>query len=795
MIFANMYAMGTQVSAIIDIFRNLFFFIDGIVYSLIPLVYNLIFSLYDLNTLFNDNGATLSKIVTNMKTTVYSFIAIVMFFRVAVSLLTMLVDPSLIEHKEKGAGKIVLNIAICLVLIVVVPVLFRVAKDIQTRAMNEHWIEKIVIGDDFGTNERYTLGNELALSTWSVFLNPVDANSAVTSAYNSIFNDERSIGIGAVWPITKLYVVLNSTSGVPILSDIVGKIFPTANDVLNLFDSGTHYQLSYIWLLSTIVGIYVLSSLLKMMIDVAYRSLKFFALELLSPIAIISYIDPNSSQKGLFSKWSNEVFKTYLSLFIRIFVLALASVLLRAFKLSDLSANSLTNWTGNTLVVKLIYVLAATAFIKNAPKMIDDLFGTTISKGSDTKSAHQLLGGLLGGAALATAGSISGAVIAKATGKNAATGALKGAWQGAKKGYDAGKKGGMNGMVGVVEGGFGVVQDQKKKYGYSVDKERERRINNLEGKVDAVDRAKKDAIADLDANGKSKYLDILRTGKKYNGRTYGKGLEHDDTLENMIKKNAGGLARDEILHAGDQGYLDLRRLKYEQDNGAALAERTLENAKQDYSDRRSRFDTSTDKKQVYIEYATKHARNIYADMDEAALRAEFERLVGAQRDSLLTSGNNQAKIDFIVSQTGADRTTVQGMSDAQLDASIQTIASNKISNYGAASDTDKMSQLVDITTSNISQDISGLNDAEVGTRFDKLNLDLIESTYGNTYGNIESDYKKAKGDADAAGKALEDYVKTRGIGDIDSDYAIADSRHKAKVQAQQRNGSNGNNTP
>ena len=134
MIIANMYAMGTQVSPIIEIFRNLFFFIDGIVYSLIPLAYNLIFSLYDLSTLFSDNGAALSKIVSNLTTTIYSFIAIFMFFRVAVSLLTMLVDPALIEDKEKGLGKIVMNVGICLVLIVLVPVLFRVAKDIQTSA-------------------------------------------------------------------------------------------------------------------------------------------------------------------------------------------------------------------------------------------------------------------------------------------------------------------------------------------------------------------------------------------------------------------------------------------------------------------------------------------------------------------------------------------------------------------------------------------------------------------------------------------------------------------------------------
>lgn len=745
MVFANMYAMGTQVSAILDIFRNLFFFIDSIVYSIIPLVYNLIYSLYDLNTLFSDNGAALKKIVSNMTTTIYSFISIFMFFRVAVSLLTMLVDPSLIEDKEKGAGKIVLNIAICLVLIVVVPVLFRVAKDVQKRAMNEHWIEKMIIGEDFGTNERYTLGNELALSAWSVFLNPVEANSAVESAYNSVFNNPNSIGIGAVWPLTKMFVVLNATSGIPILSDIVGKVFPMVNDVLNLFDAGTHYQLSYVWLLSTIVGIYIISSLLKMMIDVAYRSLKFFALELLSPIAIMSYIDPNSAKKGLFKKWSDEVIKTYLSLFIRIFVLAIATVLLRAFKLSDLSTNSITNWTGNTLIVKLVYVLAASAFIKNAPKMIDELFGTTMSKGSDTKSAHQILGGIFGGAALAAAGSISGAAVAKATGKNALTGALKGGWQGAVKGYNAGKKGGMEGMVGVVEGGIGVVNDQKKKYGYSVDRERERRINALEDKVETVDRAKKDAIKDLEAGGEAKYKSLLRKGATYNGRRYGQGLESDDRLKNTIKKNAGGLARDEILHAGDEGYLSLRRLVYTQKNGEAMAQRTLELAQEDFQTNNSAYQNSTNKQQYIIDF-----------IQETRDR-KVDSFRGAERD---------IREKMAIKELGITAAAAHAMSDVDLETQFTVH--------------------VNATAAATTSSIGTMSEAQLDAQFVKENGSRIEATYGHSYGDIAADAAKAKGDADAASKALEDYVKTHGLGDIDSDYAVADSRHKAKKQEEAR---------
>ena len=84
------------------------------------------------------------------------------------------------------------------------------------------------------------------------------------------------------------------------------------------------------------------------------------------------------------------------------------------------------------MIVKLFYVLALIAFLKNAPKFIDELFGTTISKGSDTKSVHQLLSGIIGGGATPVAGGISGAVAAGKTGKNIAKGAISGAWAGSK---------------------------------------------------------------------------------------------------------------------------------------------------------------------------------------------------------------------------------------------------------------------------------------------------------------------------------------------------------------------------
>jgi len=535
--FANLYALGTQVSLISDIFRVLSFFLDGIIYSLIPAVYGLIYSLYDFSVMFGDK-TILTELVKNVTSTVYSFLAIYMFFRVAFSLITMLVDPATIDDKEKGAKKIVTNIMICLLLIVVVPKIFEYARVIQTKVMSEQLIEKVVFGDEFGENDKYSLGNELSLSVWGMFLSPVQPNAATLSAYNSLFNNQDALGFGAVWPVTKVLAVLNSVTGIPIVADVFGRL-PIFNNVANVFDAGTYYQLSYVYILSTIVGAYVLWTFIKLMIDIAYRSIKFFALELISPIAIISYIDPVSSKKGLFSKWMNETVKTYISLFIRVFVFAFTAVLLRAFSLSELQADK-------NIFVNIFYILAVIAFIKNAPKFIDNLFGTTISKDSDTKFASDMFRGVMGGATVGVAGAISGAVVAKKTGQSVFKGALSGGWNGFGKGYSSGKKGDM---IGVVKGGIDTYSGQAKKYGYNVDKAYERDLANMERYVKKGKDAKTAAIMQADANDRYDIKALFnKRGRTVNGFevTYS-NLIGDAEAEGLYKKYMATVAENGII--------------------------------------------------------------------------------------------------------------------------------------------------------------------------------------------------------------------------------------------------------
>lgn len=762
---AALFGLGATSVGVVDMMRVIFFFLDSIVYSLIPVVYRGIFALYDIDKIIGVGNT--QNLLNTAKETVYSLLAIFMFFRVAFSLITMLVDPSLIDDKSKGAKKIVLNIFICLGLIVVVPVFFRVAKNIQTRVLEEKIIERAVGGDIYSNDQNYNLGNELALSTWSVFLQPVVDEGDAYDAWKGVFES----GNPTIWPLPVLATHLNDTTG-GILGGLATKIAGVAA-ILRATGTVT-YQLGYIWLISGLVGIYVVWTMIKMLIDVAYRSIKFLLLEVISPIAIISYIDPKSSEKGLFSKWLSETLKTYLSLFIRIFIFAMVSVILKQISVSSF-------FDEGNILTRLFFILALVAFMKTAPKFIDNLFGTEISKGSDTKFASDLLKQGLGFVSGAAIGGISGGVVAKRTGQPVFKNVMKNAWQGGQKVSGAAKKGGLGGLTGVISSGFGTVADVKKGLGYNVDKDQEKLIDNLEENVvPKAEQAKKAASSSF-ADG-SKINSILNEGRKVNGRTYGMGLEGDDKFKNAIIKNAAGLAADEVKHSDDEEYLKYRRLVADAKITDAMASRAYELAKEKYEHDESEYVGAKNKASYVISLANDVARKEYGQMDAASIQAEFTRQLENYKNtarSSFQSSNRTSQIELIVG-AGVDRTQAEQMNETQLssayDVVLDTISNNRTTAFNNGSASDKVNLTVDLKTSNVSHEVAGASERDLGIMFSELNEKNIIATFGNSLGNMAADSGKAAGDVKTAEDVLDKYLnsgKGKKAKDIDTAYKIA----------------------
>ena len=82
--------------------------------------------------------------------------------------------------------------------------------------------------------------------------------------------------------------------------------------------------MEYKYIFSTVVGVVVILLLITFCMDIAVRSIKLAFLQLVAPIPIISYVDPKSGKDGMFKKWYEMCFKTYISLFIRLIALYFA---------------------------------------------------------------------------------------------------------------------------------------------------------------------------------------------------------------------------------------------------------------------------------------------------------------------------------------------------------------------------------------------------------------------------------------------------------------------------------------
>lgn len=259
--------------------------------------------------------------------------------------------------------------------------------------------------------------------------------------------------------------VLNTMSSCPdvddqtskeCVKDIKGNVLVDNDKAISDIDDE---KLSISWLIAIIVGIVVIIYLAVLCIEVVVRSLKLMLLQMISPIAIISYVSPKDK---VFGQWAKMYASTYLDLFIKLFAIKLGAELISAIKFSG------------SVIKDLILILGCLAFMKIIPTMISKIFGIDIASGTLKDSLGMLKAGVgaTAGAALAAgAGIIGGAV---------AGGAVQGG-KFKKFVFGAGNalKSGAAGFVGGAASGYGgnVLGGAKKR----TTKDQQHRIANASG--------------------------------------------------------------------------------------------------------------------------------------------------------------------------------------------------------------------------------------------------------------------------------------------------------------------------
>lgn len=374
--------------------------LDAVAFTLIDNAYDLIVT-FSEGTLFD--GTTLTKVMNNL----YIIIAIFALFRVALLLVNAIISPDKLMDKEAGLGKILTNTIIMFVLLILTPILFDEAINIQETIVKENYIQRLFldVGEPDPKTGKYSIDNPgkgMRSIAISALITIPDEVAEMRE------NKEAGCGDGSGKPCDKAITAYNQMKEENDFSfKTLGKHIATK---VKDNDGNEIFVYDYLFFVSFFVGIAITYVLLSFAIDIAVRMVELSVLKILSPIFIATYIDPKSAKSGAFHKWLQTVGKTYASLFIKLAILSIMLMLLGLLNEVDLPDN------GNWVFTKLLLLFAVLIFAKKAPKWIGGMIGVD-GEGSG-------LGGLgiakkLGGAALiggATSKALSGAARGAARG-------------------------------------------------------------------------------------------------------------------------------------------------------------------------------------------------------------------------------------------------------------------------------------------------------------------------------------------------------------------------------------------
>lgn len=450
----------------ITTFFSILLTLDGLVYNIIDWLYDIFVAIATIDV-FSSEQETINKIVTN----VYVILGVVMLFALAYSLLRAVINPENFSKGDTSFSKLMQNIVVSIIIIAILPTCFNFAYKFQTSILENDTIPKILFGDSI--SNPFTLenteddpepspGRTMAYSIFNSFLH-VDYDkcagdngvSADALTEEQIKGCSEKIALGATG-LTKYIPIVNI--GVGALNSLIGASdtssffyydnmvrygkygFVVYSDFTNSVVTGGLY---YMWFFSTVVGCYVAYVLLNFVFDIALRFIKMLFFEIIAPIPVICRIIPGGKMKDVFSTWLKKVISVYLEVFIRVFVIVIGLYLI--LLVNDMNLVFGTTLSGLGILqrafARVIIILGIVTFIRQAPKLICDLFHID-SGGMKLGIAEKLAAG----GALTAASTIGGAF---GTGGRNLVGAVKNI-KNAKSGEKL--KAGLSGLASVGAG-------------------------------------------------------------------------------------------------------------------------------------------------------------------------------------------------------------------------------------------------------------------------------------------------------------------------------------------------------
>ncbi|MEG1648005.1 MAG: hypothetical protein RR325_04505 [Bacilli bacterium] len=428
-----------------------FLFLDAVVYNFITYFYEIFNFLARLN-LFNDEDymAIVQRI--------YVILGVVMLFVLAYSLLKAIINPDDFAKGEASFPNLIKNVIVSLIIIAVLPTVFTVAYKIQNAVLYSEVIGKVILGN-MGQSNKEALDNggiTIAYNTFHAFFTK-----------GSDIIDEETIKVDQAW-----FDFSESMS----LKEANEKVLNKESDffIYTLFSGAADDgKVNYSIVISTVAGLFVLWSIISYCFDLGIRVIKLLFYQIIAPIPVICRILPGGKSKDIFSKWVKSTISTFMEVFVRVAIMYLGvyliSLVIKKFEDASINTGSLDSL--QILLVIAFLIMGIIAFVRQAPKLIQDIFGFEMGgaglglknmKERLSKGGAFAIGAGVGG--LATAGTRN---MVKAWGANKGEGFGR-VFKTLKSGIGGAASGGLRGLYGGRSAaGFG---DMKKSASASANK-------------------------------------------------------------------------------------------------------------------------------------------------------------------------------------------------------------------------------------------------------------------------------------------------------------------------------------
>lgn len=419
---------------------------DGVATTLLGGIYKVFFLVANATIISGD-------VIKVFYSRIQLILGILMIFKLAMSILNIIINPDVVKDQKNGPGKMVTRIVAALfMLTLVIPInipnatakslnayindhgiLFGVLYKAQDSILSENILAKLILGtssnadaDDMDVNNLSDIGNSMASTVLKVFVR-INVNDDTLPACDYASDDDPCSNTVCAAEVNESHYAEENVDPQVILSHI--------NDSCGR-GSDEKYAFEYTPIIGALVMLIMALIITGFTVDIAVRAIKLAVLRLVAPVPIISYINPPKQGGGAFDNWTKSLISTYVDLFVRLAIVYFGLFVIQIIMnggMNNIFGSNVQGFTFTSGIAFIFIILGILVFMRQAPQFIKDILGIkgkpmgNVGLSSMMAGTASLLGGAgLAGAGAAAMGAFGAAREAAAQGKPAPSGWVSG---------------------------------------------------------------------------------------------------------------------------------------------------------------------------------------------------------------------------------------------------------------------------------------------------------------------------------------------------------------------------------